>query len=179
MAVPVLKLHGVKETLHALGEMPRRLRFRHLRIALNAGGGVLKRSAQGYAPKETGLLKRSMVVKVKIPDASYNAKHHGKPAYVVVGPKRGMRVPVARNRKGALRAITEKRATTLRDKGMAVNQYRSPSRYAHLVHGGTRKAKANPYLTRAVHTSGQTAQDAVVRKLKSAIAMEAYALART
>ena len=204
MAVTAIKLHGVKEALHAFGEMPRRLRHRHLRIALNAGGGILKRTAQSYAPKEVGLLRQSIGVKVKIPDASFNTKHHGRPAYVVIGPRRGFSRGVFNNKRGRTRTLTDAKSTQkqfLLAGGKAT--IRNPSRYAHLVEFGTKKhlvsvrgarvlsngaqtfgrramvgAQSNTFIRAAIMTSGAAAQAAVTRKLQSAVQTEALSLSR-
>src|SRR5947209_1346328 len=96
MTQPVFKMYGLPDAVRALEELPRRLQNRHTRIALNAAGGVLKKTAQAEAPKQTRLLEQSLGVKVKVPAASHNPKHWGKPAYAIIGPRRGFLAPVAR-----------------------------------------------------------------------------------
>ncbi len=110
-----------------LVELPRRVGLRVYRIALNAWGGVVKPIQVARARRQTGLLAKSPRVKVVIPDASYNAKHHGKPAYVMVGPSRDVVAPVVRGKKVSIRKATK---TVL---GGGRVQTRRPSRYAHLV----------------------------------------------
>lgn len=160
-----MQLTGVREALHNMRELPRGVQIRQLRIALNAAGGILKRYAAASAPKETGLLKQSIVVKVIIPDASKNTAHHGKPARVIIGPSRKVKRPVHRGAKG-LRAITEKRAANLRHQGKAVDKYRKPSRYAHLAHRKT------PYLTTAVNIAGAAAMHKASQKLREGVEIE-------
>lgn len=197
----VIKLHGVPEAIIAMRELPRRVQLRHLRIALNAGGGILKSTAQSLVPASTGLLKKSLGVKVKIPDASYNSAHHGKPAYVVIGPRRRF-VRAAVVKAGKTRLLGDKTALK-RVLGGGKVQVRSPSRYAHLVERGTRShsvvaknakvlsngtsffgtratVQANPksFLRRAVSISGAAAQNKVIAKLHEGIESEAAALSR-
>src|SRR5688572_15201680 len=84
-----MKITGLREAQRALQEVPRRTYHLHLRKALNKAGGMLRNAASNFARVDTGLLKKSLKVKVKIPAASFNAAHHGKPAYAVIGPGRG------------------------------------------------------------------------------------------
>jgi len=201
----VLKLHGVPEALQAFRDLPRRVGFKHLRIALNAGGGIIRDRAKSIVRRESGTLAQSLGVKVKIPDASFNSAHHGKPAYVLVGPKRRSGRMIRKNKKGNLKGFgaaqkflnTERKrlnkegklpplrrehaakVATLKKFPDAV--YRNPSRYAHLVekgHGGPRPAKAYPYLSMAVSQTRSQVIAKVSDKLKQGIDSEARALAR-
>lgn len=196
----VMKLFGVKETMHAMRHIPRQVQFRHLRIAMNAGGGIMKRSAEGYVPTETKLLKKALAVKVKIPDASYNRAHHGKPAYVVIGPRRNFVRASVRAASGKSRLLSDKKAFS-RVMGGGRVSVRNPARYAHLAHGGTKshvvsakrvtklsdgnrifgssvtvKARANPFLSKAVAASGAQAQAKIVNKLHEGVLDEARKL---
>lgn len=116
-----------RRVMENLSLLPRRVGIRVYRIALNAWGGVVKQVAVSRARRRTGLLKKSQVVKVKIPDASYNVKHHGKPAYVMVGTSRDAVAPFAGNKKLSVRKATKRVLS-----GGKVRAVR-PSRYAHLV----------------------------------------------
>src|SRR5688572_21122460 len=84
----VMKVFGVNDCLAAFRELPMTVQNRGMRIGLNAAAGVIRDAAKANAPKETGLLRQSLKIKVRIPNASYNAAHHGKPAYAVIGPAR-------------------------------------------------------------------------------------------
>lgn len=160
----VIKVIGVEKALHAFSELPRRVGFRHLRIALNAGGGIVKRAYAALIKRRTGLLSKSIAVKVTIPNSSFNSKHHGKPAYAVIGVKRRagrfMRVNKQNKLKGfgaaqkflvaeRKRLGKEGKLPPLRREQAAVKaakqkfgdgQYISPSRYAHLAGPGRRGA---------------------------------------
>jgi HK97 gp10 family phage protein len=188
----VLRVGGVQDTLNAFRDLPRAVRNRHMRIAMNAGAGVIRDAAVANAPKQSGLLKKSLKIKVRVPDASFNTAHHGKPAYAVIGPAHHVVGHVARI-KGVVKKITTRQAIKRSFGGGAV--YRRPSRYAHLVEKGTRghdiKAtnakvlsdgatvfgravkhpgtKAQSFLARAVRSSGAAAQGKVIAKLKDGI----------
>src|SRR4051812_2201580 len=131
MPQKLFKLYGLPDAVRAIEELPRRLQNKHVRIALNAAGGVLKRAAQANAPRQTGLLEKSLGVKVKVPAASFNSAHHDKPAYAIIGPRRGFLAPVARV-KGQTKKLSI-RAATKRVLGGGKVRARNPSRYAHLA----------------------------------------------
>jgi HK97 gp10 family phage protein len=163
----VVKIHGIDETLSAFRDLPRTIANKHMRIALNAAGGVIRDAAVANAPKDSGLLKKSLKVKVKIPNASYNLSHHNKPAYAVVGPSRNV-VGVQTFRKSgkagrfkSIRLKTNQRIAT---------SLRRPSRYAHLVEKGTsRGVKETRFLANAVSSSGNAAQTKMIQKLRDGI----------
>jgi HK97 gp10 family phage protein len=189
----VLRVGGVQDTLNAFRDLPRAIRNRHMRIAMNAGAGVIRDAAVANAPKQSGLLKKSLKIKVRVPDASYNVKHHGKPAYAVIGPARGVVGRVA-TIKGVVKTITTRQAIK-RSFGGGGFTTRRPARYAHLVEKGTRAhgikatnakvlsdgatvfgravkhpgTKAQSFLAKAVRSSGAAAQGKVIAKLKDGI----------
>lgn len=196
-----ITLTGVKEAMAAFENVPPRVAQRHLRIALNAAGGILKKAAEGQVPSATGLLKKSLGVKVKIPDASFNIKHHGKPAYVVIGPRRGF-VRASVNKSGVASLLSDRKALKRVLGGGKVNT-RNPARYAHLVHGGTQshvvavrnarvlsngamtfgrrvtiKAKPNRFLDRAASQAGPAATTKMLTKLREGFLQEAQLASR-
>jgi HK97 gp10 family phage protein len=190
----VLRVGGVQDTINAFRDLPRAIRNRNLRIAMNAGGGVIRDAAVANAPKETGLLKKSLKIKVRVPDASYNVAHHGRPAYAVIGPSRYVVGPTIR--KGNKPKLLTIRRAVKHVLGGGRVQTRSPSRYAHLVEKGTRQhnirpksggllsdgsavfgplvhhpgTKAQSFLSKAVRSSGAAAQKMIVQKLHDGIA---------
>lgn len=195
--IPTIRIHGVPEALRAFDELPRRVRHKHLRIALNAGGGVIRDRYKAIAHRETGLLSKSIGVKVKIPDASFNKAHHGKPAYAVVGVKRkagrmmrlkrtglkgfgvAQRELVAErkrlNKEGKLPPLRREQAAVkavLKKNQEAV--YRNPARYAHLAGP---KRKGAQVLASAVSQSKSQAVAKVAEKLRQGIDSEARSLA--
>lgn len=196
-----IKIFGVPEALRAFDELPRRVRFKHLRIALNAGGGIIKTRASQLARRETGLLSKSIGVKVKIPDASFNSAHHGKPAYAVIGPKRKsgrmMRLTQALRLKGysiAQRSLVasrkelagfgihplarEKTAVKVTLAKFRNAVYRNPTRYAHLVEKGTKRSRRFPFLAPAVQQTKDQVTAKIAEKLSQGIEQEAKLLVR-
>lgn len=157
-----IQLKGNEQAIANLGQLPRRVALRHLRITLNAAGGTVRNAAKAMAPRESGALRGSLRVKVKIPDASWDVKHHGKPAYAVIGPGRGITKPVVR-RKGRVRLAGKKAA------GLPV-KLRKPSRYAHLAE------KVHPFIGPASKTSGPAATARAAEKLAKAFEQEAAGL---
>lgn len=166
-----------RQLMHNLQIFPRKVMFKHLRIALNAWGGVVRDRMRSLAPKESGLLRQSLSVKVKIPDASYNTAHHGKPGYVVVGPKRGLVRAVTRTKKG-FRQKSAKGIAKAHEKGLSV-QIRRPSRYAHLLERGTsRGVRAVPFVRRSQNYGATTGMDKLFNKLRDGIKQETAALSK-
>lgn len=160
-------LHRVLSNLSAL---PRNVALRVFRIALNAWGGVVKDAAKSRARKRTGLLQRSVSVKVKIPAASYNKAHHGKPAYVIVGPSRSKTAQVATIR-GKVRSVGKSRAAKLQAAGTAVRTVRA-SRYAHLVE------RIQPFIGPAARVGENAGFQKFIKKLGDGIESEAAKLSK-
>lgn len=198
-----IKVFGVPETTRAFRELPRGVKLRRLRVALNAGGGVFRDAYKVRAHRETGLLAKSIGVGpgpsgAVIPDASHNPAHHGKPARVIIGVKkkagRMMRVNKQGNLKGfgaAQRELKASRdrlskegkltprqrerfAVKLALKKNAGAVYRNPSRYAHLAGPKRDGASVLAAAFRAVKT---IAVQKVMSKLHEGIQSEAKALA--
>ncbi len=190
---------GIPEAVRAFGELPPRLVNRHLRIALNAGGGILKTRYAAMVPRDSQTLSRSMAVKVTIPNASKNPNHHGKPAYVVVGVKRGAAKFVRRNSKGNLKGYgaanrelvaerkrlaaqgtlsplqREREAVRFVKASFSDGQIRRPSRYAHLAGKGR---DGGSVLNQAVGQSKDAVLGKIASKLGEGIDQEARALSK-
>jgi hypothetical protein len=149
-----IHVQGIPEAIEAFRDLPRQVRNRHMRIAMNAGGGVIRNAMAARMPVETGLLKRSLRVKVKVPDASFNVAHHGRPAYAVIGPKRGITGRVGISRKGVMKTLTTRQAIRASFGGSGFH-VRRPSRYAHLIERGT-KAYMVSVKDKRVLSNGQT-----------------------
>lgn len=159
----VARVYGVEDCLAAFSELPMTVQNKGMRIGLNAAGGVLSDAAVANAPKESGLLRRSLKVKVKIPNASYNRAHHGRPAYAIVGPTRRLVQAVAITNKGA-RTKSAKGIAKAHAAGRTI-QIRRPARYAHLA-GPGRKGR---FLHQAVASHGGAALDKMVGKLRGTL----------
>jgi hypothetical protein len=168
-----------KRLLVNLKELPRRVGLRVLRIALNAWGGEVKAVAQSRVKRVSGLLYKSLTVKVKIPAASFNTAHQSKPAYVMIGPSRsvsGLVRSVAGERKGVTLARLQKTGF----RGNLVRRVR-PSRYAHFVEkgiAGKKQIEAAAFIGPAQEAGKVAGMNALSYKLEQGIAAEAAKLAK-
>ena len=180
-----VRVTGVEQAMHAFRELPRRVGIKHLRIALNAGGGVIRTRYAQNARKESGLLSKSIGIKVRIPDASFNQAHHGKPAYAIVGVKRNSGRMMRRNKRGKLKGFGAAQKALRAAKGnpdavklvkaqFSDAQFRVPSRYAHLAGKDRRGAEV---LDRSWRQSQSAALAKITEKLQAGVLVEAAALA--
>lgn len=170
-------------TQFALEQLPVRVQLRQQRIALNAMGGEIKREMVANASRDSGLLKKSPGVKVKIPNASRNAKHHGRPAYVVVGPRR--KIVGAVGITGKTKRTRRILRTANQFAGAGTIRIRRPTRYAHLVEGGHRIVRGGkvvgfvrgrPFVQPAHNIARNRGMAAYTRKLSEGVASEAQKL---
>lgn len=181
MSIATFKVSGIKFSIDALNQLDGRLRFKAFRIAMMACGGVIKRAVIRNAPVDSGLLSKSIRVKVKIPDASYNKSHHGKPAYAVIGPGRGIvgfKSLSKLGRIGKLSAKTLAAATkaTLAGKGLIQTvrernhtALHRASRYAHFAEKGRKGKGGSRFLEKASQSSAPLAFSAFQNSLASGI----------
>lgn len=154
------RLSGFKGAVQSIRHLPAAVQNRGVRIALSAGGGEFKRAMQARAPRETGLLKRSIGVKVGVPKDV-------RKAWVKVGAKRGFKQPVARNKKGKLKAVSKEVQKLLPES--KYTKYRNPTRYLHLAEGGTKYAKALRFMSAATVVAQGRAKDKIVAKLRAVV----------
>jgi len=199
MAVTI-KMEGMPEAIRALNQLEGRVKFKHLRIALNAAMSPIKRQAVATTPEDTGLLRRSIRIKVKIPDASYNPAHHGRPAYGLVGPGRGLIGVRSVKKSGALGSISPRTAAaaekltksgkgrvaavreTQRFKGspnfgQIIVRPKRASRYAHFIEKGRNGKGATHWLANAAQAAKGAAFAAFQAKIAAGINIEAAKLA--
>jgi hypothetical protein len=166
----MLNQKDVAYVTKALGLLPRRVGLLHLRKALSAWGGQVKNAAEAGAPRATGALSKGIGVSVKIPDASYDVKHHGKPARVIVGPKRrfGKIATQKELKSGRLskRRIKGGKYTFKAIQGAKVFSYIPISRYAHF----------NKQYMVAAGQVGAMQTQIVMQKLTQGVAQEAAKL---
>ncbi len=191
MAV-VVQLQGMKEAILALNQLEGRVKFKHLRIALNAAMAPIKAQARATTPEDTGLLRNSLRIKVKIPDASYDPKHHGRPAYGLVGPGRGLIGVRSVKKSGALGNISARtaaaaekltksgkgRVVTVRETqrfkgspnfGQIIVRPKRASRYAHFIEKGRKGKGATHWLANAANAAKGAAFAAFTAKISAGI----------
>lgn len=165
---------GLPQALHAFDEFPRAIRNKHLRNGLAAGGGIIRDAAVAIVRRESGLLAKSLGVKVPNIAAS---ERSGKPISAVIGARRrfvGPAVIIG----GKAKLLSVRKATKRVLSGGTV-MVRKPSRYSHLVekgHGGPRPAMAHPFLDPAARSAGNAAGQKVMQKLLQGVQEEAARL---
>jgi hypothetical protein len=182
-----VQLVGVKECIDVLKHLPASVQRKHMRIAMNAAGGLLKTGAVSRVPQRTKLLKQAMSVKV-------TQKRNGE-WYAVVGSKRGMKRALRITRKGTIKALGKRATSNLKfTPGASSARHVDPARYLHLAEKGTRshvvsvknkkvlagnggiwgrrvtiKARGSRFLETTANTSGPAALDKAITKLREAI----------
>lgn len=159
-----VRIDGIPQAIAAMQNLTPAVRIRHLRIAMNAAMGVIKNHT--VPPRLTGLLDRSQRVKVVIPAASKDPRHHDKPAYSLLGAGRGL--AGLRTKRGKVRTLTRKKAATAKALG---NKLVYASRYSHFAE------KKHHYLAKAVAAGGTDAQSKFATKIQEGILTEAKRLA--
>jgi len=167
-----------RRLLSNLALLPRRVGILVVRKAMFAWGGVVKPVMQAVVKRgPTKALSKSLKVDVVIPDASYNIKHHGKPARVGVGPSTRA-IAFSASIGGKEKKLSNRKAREHFAGGGKVRISR-PSRYAHLVEkgiAGKGHVAPNPF-TAAGQAVGNTAGFAKFQnKLSEGIAAEAAKL---
>lgn len=174
----VFDQRSVSHLQMVMKELPRRVQIRQLRIALNAWGSVVKAEAVAQVKKISGLLSRSLRVRVIIPDASRNTGIHGRPARVFVGASRSI-VKAQASIAGKFKFLSVRKATKRVLSGGKVRAYK-PSRYAHFVEkgiAGKGRTTPNPFTERAQRVGNTIGFDRFKSKLGEGIDTEARAIA--
>lgn len=157
---------------------------KHLLIGLNAAGTPAKAVAQAEAAKETGLLQKSMVIKVK--QNKQTKMYDG----VLVGPGRRKGRIVRPNKAGRLKGFgAAQRALVAERKRLASGKigpplqreraavksvlatftegrYRNPTRYAHLAE------RRSPAIHRAAKALESQGVPRLIQKIEQGIAAE-------
>lgn len=151
------KMTGTKTVARKYAKAAKNITSNHIGIvALSAGGGILKTAMALQAPKDTGLLAKSMVVKPgrsKVPNRRV----------VVIGP-RSLRVAMRKAKSGNWRRVSKKKLA----EGDAGVRYMNPGKYAHLVefgHGGKRPAPPHPFMRPAFDSTASAAAKKIETKL--------------
>lgn len=146
-----IDLMGERELMRALTDLPSKVNRKTVRIALNAGGGVIKPLAMAGANmfKRTGLLAKSIIVKQP------KAKHVGS-FLCVIGPKSQRRM-VRKTKRGTYRFVGKKSERQYKfkafKKAATATQYINPGKYGHLLEyghagpgGSGRRTPAHPFM---------------------------------
>lgn len=140
------QLLGADALIRKLEALPGKVYRRVVRKAINKGATPMVKAARRYAPRESGLLAKSMGKKLK----SYFARGV---VLSVVGPRGGFGKEV-----------------TLPD---GTSEYRDPVKYAHLVEFGTDHSPAQPFMRRAYEENKTALMSAMFGEMKTGIEREA------
>jgi HK97 gp10 family phage protein len=111
------------------------------------GGQILAKAAKAGAPKETGLLKKSIGSKVKVYPSGV--------AVAIVGPRQGFKAEVTREK----------------NRRFPWTGTSNPTRYAHLVELGTRQAPAKPFLKPALAGQQAAIREAMAKAVREALGL--------
>lgn len=150
------KLSGLEDVKRRLEAVNAALRKTILRKATTAGGQILSREVKARAPRETGLLRRSISYKIR----SYDG---GARFLAVVGPRSGIKEAVVTLGGTSVLARSKKGKALLAAGGET--SFRAPVRYAHLLEFGTSKSAAQPFMRTAI----ASAHDRIVEAMRQVI----------
>lgn len=154
------EVEGLKEMLAAIAHLKQAARSRILRSAVSKGARIILKAAKRFAPKESGLLRKSLGVKVQV------YRSTGK-VVGIVGPRDD--------------AKFRQRVTRRRGKWFPSEVYSRPAKYAHLVelgHAGRAPAPPRPFLRPALATSQPQVKEAFARAIREGLEREAAKLLR-
>lgn len=152
----------------AMAQLPRNVGIKHLRIALNAWGGEVKNEAVANVATDTKLLRRSLGVRVVIPDASWDVRHHGRPSRVIVGARRKFVALRSRKRLKSGRIKIRYRIARL---AATSSRVKRASRYHHIAED------QQDYIAPAQRVGNTRGLAKLARKLGQGITLEAQKLA--
>lgn len=119
------KITGAREIRDALRKLPKELQRAAEKAVLRAGAQPIAKAAKARAPKDSGLLKKSIGLRVATVKGETSAR---------VGPRTGMK-----------RQVTRKRPN-----GKTYTEMADPNNYSHLVELGSSRAPAKPFIRPAV-----------------------------
>ncbi len=156
-------LTGDAELEQAFKELPDRVQRKHLRHGVRRAGSVIGRAAKAHAPRETGLLARSIGQRA--------FTHRDKKGIGTrIGPRKGFGRMVRVNKRGDLKALSKGKMAEAQAAGEQL-EYRDPAKYAHIVELGRRGGK--PFLTPALEESKGAALATIAASVREGIDTEA------
>lgn len=153
------EITGLKECVATLAHLKAGVRTRVVRRAVTICARILAKAAKQRAPKESGLLRKSIASKVKT--------YPGGGVVAIIGPRSD--------------AKFKQRVTRKRGKWFPAEVYSNPVKYAHLVelgHGGPAAAPARPFLAPALAASQGAVQSAFARAVREGLEKEAAKAAK-
>lgn len=136
------KLTGLEALIQSMSDLKQSIQSRALRPAVTKGARIISKEAKRLAPKESGLLRKSIGTKVK----TYKS--------------------------GVVVAIIGPRSKPSFRKTVTVNgrqQVRNPVNYAHLVEYGTVRTRPHSFLRAAIQTKQGEVRRVMAEALRESI----------
>lgn len=128
--------------------------------AVTAGARIVLNAAKSFAPKRTGLLRKSLGQKVKL--------YGGETAVAIIGPRTGFRKKLVRL--GSKTAIaTSKKGQKLLAAG-GKEEWADPAKYAHLQELGTAHSPAHTFMRPALDTTRSQVTAAIGKVMADGVA---------
>jgi HK97 gp10 family phage protein len=140
---------GTRKAIRKLRKLPGRVQKKALHRAVSAGAGQIKKAAKPAAPRETGMLQRSFIVKRLKTDAWGDVNYR-------VQPSSKSKKAIRRTAKGKLVAMGAKKIQAAIASGQKM-KYRNPQKYAHLVELGTRRGVSPRHFLKSAYKRSKTA----------------------
>ena len=135
------QIDGLGAVLAKLKQLPKKVAAKAIKAGVSQAGKLLLWAAKSRAPRQTGLLRRSLGRKVKV------FRNTGK-VVAIVGPRVGFREEVVRDGKTMIS---------------------NPTRYAHLVELGTARTQRKPFLKPAFKQQREAMMKAIADAIEAAI----------
>jgi HK97 gp10 family phage protein len=133
-----MKIKGMEKLIKKMGHLQNRVQSRILRKAIRHAEKPVRTMARRLAPKESGLLKKSIGAKIKVQMSK-------RIAYAVVGPRKGQGKEVAITDKGKVYLdTTEKQRKRNAGRNIVKTEFRDPAKYAHIVERGSASHGKHP-----------------------------------
>lgn len=149
------ELQGLQSVLAALDKLKQGARNRILRKALTTAAKPMTKTAKELAPRETGLLRKSIGSVTRTNKSGF--------VMVIIGPRVGFRKEVKLKKNRIFRQAGTRTVFVPKPTDEQLTMVRNPIKYAHLVELGTRYRRAKPFLQPAFDRNRQGAIDTITR----------------
>ena len=134
---------GIPELLDALRKLKDATQRKYMRTGVEKAMRVLRSAARSLAPRESGLLAKSMSYVIR----TYPQKNL---VLGVAGPAWGFKSPVQKNRRNKLQIVSKKKRALLSEAELDSMAYRDPAKYGHLLEGGHELVRSRKGIKRTI-----------------------------
>src|SRR5262245_9956684 len=149
------ELQGLSGVLQALERLKQGARNRILRKALTQAARPMTKDARARAPRESGLLKKSIGSVTRTDKKGF--------VLVVIGPRTGFKREVKIKKTRVFRQRGSRTVFVAKPTPDQLVMLRNPVKYAHLVELGTRFRRARPFLRPAFTSNEKGALNTIAR----------------